>query len=80
MAVPEPAICNLGRRGYETVWRAMAHYTDTRDGDTRASYVTWDGDTVWFHRVEYDFRKTQRKILESGGLPRYLADRLKVGR
>lgn len=51
-----------------------------RDGDNRACYVTWDGDTVRFHRVEYDYKTTMRKILESGGLPRYLADRLKVGR
>jgi diadenosine tetraphosphatase ApaH/serine/threonine PP2A family protein phosphatase len=51
-----------------------------RDGDTRASYVTWEGDTVWFHRVEYDYRKTQRKILDTEKLPRYLAVRLQEGR
>jgi len=51
-----------------------------RDGDVRASYVTFDGETVWFHRVEYDFRRTQQKILETGVLPRYLATRLQEGR
>ena len=51
-----------------------------RDGDNRSCYVTWDGDTVRFHRVEYDYTATMRKILNSSGLPRYLADRLKVGR
>jgi predicted phosphodiesterase len=51
-----------------------------RDGDARASYVTFDGETVWFHRVEYDFRATQRKILETGVLPHYLATRLQEGR
>jgi diadenosine tetraphosphatase ApaH/serine/threonine PP2A family protein phosphatase len=51
-----------------------------RDGDTRASYVTWDGSTVWFHRVEYDYRRTQQKILDTGALPRYLAARLQEGR
>lgn len=50
-----------------------------RDGDNRASYVTWDGETAVFHRVEYDFETTVRKIVQSG-LPRYLAERLKVGR
>ncbi len=51
-----------------------------RDGDARASYATWDGDRIWFHRVEYDYRATQRKILETGVLPRYLAQRLEEGR
>lgn len=51
-----------------------------RDGDNRASYVTYDGESIWFHRVEYDYETTMNKILNSGGLPQYLADRLKVGR
>ncbi len=51
-----------------------------RDGDTRASYATFDGETVWFHRVEYDFKATQKKILDTGVLPRYLAARLEEGR
>jgi len=51
-----------------------------RDGDPRSCYCTWDGDRVWFHRVEYDFRVTQRKIVETGVLPQYLAKRLAEGR
>jgi diadenosine tetraphosphatase ApaH/serine/threonine PP2A family protein phosphatase len=51
-----------------------------RDGDNRACYAVFDGDRVWFHRVEYDYAATMRKILESRGLPRYLAERLKLGR
>ncbi len=51
-----------------------------RDGDPRASYVTWDGSRVWFHRVEYDVQRTQRKILDTGVLPPYLANRLQHGR
>jgi diadenosine tetraphosphatase ApaH/serine/threonine PP2A family protein phosphatase len=51
-----------------------------RDGDPRACYATWDGSAIRFHRVEYDIATTMKKILESNGLPRYLADRLKVGR
>jgi len=51
-----------------------------RDGDPRACYATWDGDQVWFHRVEYDVGKTMELIRRQPGLPNYLADRLKVGR
>ena len=51
-----------------------------RDGDPRSSYVTFDGRTVRFHRVEYDFRSTMDKIYKEDRLPNYLADRLAVGR
>lgn len=64
----EQALVNVGSVG------------QPRDGDNRACYATWDGETVCFHRIAYDYETTMRKILQSGGLPRYLADRLKVGR
>ncbi len=51
-----------------------------RDGDPRASYVTYDGRTVRFHRLEYDCNKTMEKIYKEERLPNYLADRLAVGR
>jgi len=51
-----------------------------RDGDPRASYVTFDGTTARFHRLEYDFRATMDKIYAEKRLPDYLADRLAVGR
>ena len=51
-----------------------------RDGDPRASYVTFDGRTVRFHRLEYDFKTTMDKIYKEERLPNYLADRLAVGR
>ena len=51
-----------------------------RDGDPRASYVTFDGHTVRFHRLEYDFKATMDKIYKEERLPNYLADRLAVGR
>lgn len=52
-----------------------------RDGDPRASYVTYDEETrtVQFHRVAYDVEATQAKI-RGTELPEYLADRLAVGR
>jgi diadenosine tetraphosphatase ApaH/serine/threonine PP2A family protein phosphatase len=51
-----------------------------RDGDPRASFCTWDGTTVRFHRVEYDHRATMAKIRAIPELPDYLADRLAEGR
>lgn len=51
-----------------------------RDGDPRASFATWDGTTVAFHRVEYDFESTMRKIRAVTQLPDYLAERLAQGR
>ena len=64
----EPAIVNIGSVG------------QPRDGDTRASFVTLDGDMVRFHRVEYDFQATMAKIKNEPDLPDYLADRLAQGR
>lgn len=51
-----------------------------RDRDPRAAYVVWDTQerSVSSRRVVYDVAGARRKIVESG-LPRYLADRLRVG-
>jgi diadenosine tetraphosphatase ApaH/serine/threonine PP2A family protein phosphatase len=49
-----------------------------RDEDWRASYVTHDGETVEFHRVQYDIERTAREIRESG-LHEFLAERLFLG-
>jgi predicted phosphodiesterase len=51
-----------------------------RDGDVRASYVTFDGDVVRFFRVDYDCKKTAEKIYAIQRLPKFLGDRLLVGR
>ena len=52
-----------------------------RDNDPRAAYALWDVDArrVTVRRVGYDVAATRRKIA-TAGLPRYLADRLVVGR
>jgi len=42
-------------------------------GDNRASYVLYDGDSVEFRRVKYNFVKTQKKIL---ALPLTLGTRM----
>lgn len=51
-----------------------------RDGDSRASYITFDGDTVVFHRVEYDVGKTADKITRTRGLDNSLGTRLLDGK
>jgi predicted phosphodiesterase len=52
-----------------------------RDGDPRAAYAVLDDDArnLSFHRVEYDFRRTQAKVV-AAGLPSFLAERLALGR
>ncbi|MBM3860404.1 MAG: metallophosphoesterase family protein [Verrucomicrobia bacterium] len=52
-----------------------------RDRNSAAAYVTYDlpSQTVELHRVEYDFRQTQKKILDAG-LPETLAERLEYGK
>ncbi len=52
-----------------------------RDGDPRASYAVYDSNAaaIYHHRTEYDIAETQRKMTDAG-LPRYLIDRLPLGR
>ncbi|HWR73375.1 MAG TPA: metallophosphoesterase family protein [Nitrospirota bacterium] len=52
-----------------------------RDGDPRAAFAVYDSDTseISFHRVEYDIRVCQDKIIRAG-LPPRLAERLAIGR
>jgi len=52
-----------------------------RDHDPRACYVVFDVEerSIEFRRVEYDVRSSQRRIMEAG-LPRFTAERLRVGR
>jgi diadenosine tetraphosphatase ApaH/serine/threonine PP2A family protein phosphatase len=51
-----------------------------RDGDWRACYVLFDGERVWFRRVEYDVGTTVRKIHDIPDLENFLGDRLREGR
>jgi predicted phosphodiesterase len=52
-----------------------------RDGDPRSAYVIFDmvNNIIELRRVEYDYTKTQEKILDAG-LPSRVAARLAVGR
>jgi diadenosine tetraphosphatase ApaH/serine/threonine PP2A family protein phosphatase len=51
-----------------------------RDGDPRACYAEWADGKIHFHRVEYPFRKTMKKIEEAGCLHSYCAERLAEGK
>jgi diadenosine tetraphosphatase ApaH/serine/threonine PP2A family protein phosphatase len=62
-----PCIVNVGSVG------------QPRDGDPRAAFAVVDGDRVEIHRVPYDFRRTQAKIL-AAGLHHALAERLAKGK
>ena len=61
-------ICNVGAVG------------QPRDGDWRVCYVLFDGDTIWFRRVEYDVEATIRKIYAVPALDNFFGDRLREGR
>jgi diadenosine tetraphosphatase ApaH/serine/threonine PP2A family protein phosphatase len=61
-------ICNVGAVG------------QPRDEDGRASYCLFDGERIWFQRVEYDVEATIRKIYAVPELENFLGDRLREGR
>ncbi len=51
-----------------------------RDGDNRACYVLFDGESVEWRRIPYDFKSTMTKIRAVEDLADYLALRLEDGR
>ncbi|SDJ87798.1 lipoyl(octanoyl) transferase LipB [Microbulbifer yueqingensis] len=64
-------VCNLGRRDYESVWRAMSHYTDSRDESS--------ADQVWCVEHEPVFTQGQagkaEHLLNTGDIPVVQVDR-----
>jgi diadenosine tetraphosphatase ApaH/serine/threonine PP2A family protein phosphatase len=50
-----------------------------RDQNWRACYLTGDGESFQFHRIEYPVEITQRKIRDNTQLDDRLADRLATG-
>ncbi|MCR4316227.1 MAG: metallophosphoesterase family protein [Planctomycetes bacterium] len=50
-----------------------------RDHDNRACYAIWDGETVKWRRVEYDYEATMKKILDIPELGNRNAERLAAG-
>lgn len=61
-------MCNVGSVG------------QPRDGNWRACYVLFDGDTIRYRRVEYDVEATIKKIYAVPNLENFLGDRLRDGR
>ena len=59
--------CNVGSVG------------QPRDGDWRACYVLFDGETIYYRRVEYDVEATAQKIEATDELDNFLANRLRHG-
>ena len=51
-----------------------------RDGDWRSSYVLFDGEQVYFRRVEYELDQTIDKIYSEPDLDNFLGDRIKQRR
>ncbi|MFW5882203.1 MAG: metallophosphoesterase family protein [Planctomycetota bacterium] len=51
-----------------------------RDGDCRASYVVFDGESVVWRRIEYDIEQTRKRIYANDQLDNRLGDRLLEGK
>ena len=62
----------------ERLYVSVGSVGQPRDGDPRACFVEFDGKTIRYHRVAYDFARTAEKIL-AAGLPAILANRLQNG-
>ncbi|MDR0868172.1 MAG: metallophosphatase family protein [Planctomycetota bacterium] len=62
----------------QKVYVSVGSVGQPRDGDPRASWVLWEDDNVTYYRLEYDWQKTARMILDVG-LPKFLARRLQYG-
>ena len=67
MKAGEKIICNIGSVG------------QPRDKDNRACYITFTDKEIFYHRVPYDFRKTQERIRKIPQLDNRNADRLEFG-
>ena len=63
----ERVICNIGSVG------------QPRDKDNRCCYVTFTAHEIFYHRVTYDFRKSQEKIRKIPQLDNRNAERLEFG-
>ena len=65
----------------QKVWANVGSVGQPRDGDPRASFMTWDTTEkkVGYYRVEYDVPTTMNKIRHIPELDNFLADRLENG-
>lgn len=67
-------------KGWDKVLVNVGSIGQPRDENPKAAYAVYDTelDKVWIRRVSYDIEREAQKILKVG-LPRVLADRLKLG-
>lgn len=70
---------------YEIFWNTktlvnVGSVGQPRDGDPRASYVIFSGNTITHYRVEYNIQATAEKIHNIPEIDNRLANRLKYGR
>jgi len=65
----------------QKVWANVGSVGQPRDGDPRASFMTWDTQKriLVHHRVAYDIATTMNKIRNIPELDNYLAERLEKG-
>jgi len=70
--------CHRFRVAGQKAYVSVGSVGQPRDGDPRASWVLFDGETVEYRRVPYDHAEAMRRIA-AAGLPGYLAERLAHG-
>ncbi len=74
-----------GHTHHATLWRSgnkqycnPGSVGQPRDGDWRAAFATWDGESFTLFRVEYDFRETQFHM-QKQGFPEFFWRNLEYG-
>ena len=63
---------------HEKLYVSVGSVGQPRDGDPRACFAVFDGETIRYHRVPYDAARTVEKML-AAGLPPAQAYRLLIG-
>jgi predicted phosphodiesterase len=79
---PEECNYSFGLIESEKIMVNVGSVGQPRDEDRRSCYAIHDSAkrTIEFHRVDYDFEKTARKIYDIPNLDNMLGDRLRNGR
>ncbi|RKY18783.1 MAG: metallophosphoesterase [Planctomycetota bacterium] len=77
--VTPPVDRRIDLTGFEKVMVNVGAVGQPRDGDWRACYILFDGNSVVYRRVPYDIERTVNAILATPELDNYLAERLRRG-
>lgn len=78
--IPKDVNCEYTVRRGQKLFVNVGSVGQPRDGDNRSCYATFDEETIRWHRVPYDFRKTAEKIQAISQLDVRIGDRLALGR